>query len=54
MEKALKHISSYDYFGHYVVYTFNKQADNVHRTVFGGFVSLMMNCVMIVYVAFLL
>ena len=54
MEKFLKFISSFDYFGHYVVYTFNKQGDNVHRTSFGGFVSILMNIVMVVYVVFLL
>jgi Ca2+/H+ antiporter len=54
MEKLLKLISSYDYFGHYVVFSFNKQVDNVHRTAFGGFVSILMNIVMLVYVVFLL
>lgn len=54
MEKLLTQISSYDYFGHYVVYTFNKKVDNVHKTAFGGFISILMNITMLVYVFFLL
>lgn len=46
-------IKSQDYFGETIVFTFNKEEDNVHRTVFGGIVSLMIKFLMLVYVAYL-
>ena len=46
-------IKSQDYFGETIVFTFNKEEDNVHRTVFGGAVSLVIKFLMLVYVAYL-
>ena len=54
MSSFLNHLSSYDYFGHYVVFTFNKNEDNVHRTVFGGILSILMRFGMVGYIALLL
>ena len=47
-------IKSQDYFGETIVFTFNKHEDNVHRTVLGGLVSLVIKLLMFVYVAFLI
>lgn len=46
-------IKSHDYFGESIVFTFNKEQDNVHRTLFGGVVSLVIKILMFVYVVFL-
>ena len=46
-------IKSQDYFGETIVFTFNKEEDNVHRTIFGGAVSLVIKFLMLVYVAYL-
>jgi hypothetical protein len=54
MNSFLNHLSSYDYFGHNVVFTFNKNEDNVHRTVFGGILSIVMRFGMVGYIALLL
>jgi hypothetical protein len=54
MSSFLTYLSSYDYFGHYIVLTFNKNYDNVHRTVFGGILSILMRFGMIGYIGLLL
>ncbi len=54
MNSFLSHLTSYDYFGHYIVFTFNKKEDNVHRTVFGGILSIFMRFGMVGYIALLL
>ena len=54
MNSFLSHLTSYDYFGHYIVFTFNKKEDNVHRTVFGGILSILMRIGMVGNIALLL
>ena len=47
-------IKGQDYFGESIVLTFNKKSDNVHRTVLGGAVSIIIKILMFVYVVLLL
>jgi hypothetical protein len=54
MNKFLAYLSSYDYFGHSIVYTFNKKNDNIYRTSFGGLISVILRMGMITYVGLLL
>ncbi len=42
-----------DYFGQPVVMNFNGKRDNIHRTFFGGFVSLLINTLMLFYITYL-
>ena len=53
MRSIVNLIKSQDYFGETIVFTFNKEEDNVHRTIFGGAVSLVIKFLMLVYVAYL-
>jgi hypothetical protein len=49
MKKVLEYIKSFDYFGHQIVFVFNKKQDNVHRTFFGGLVSFILKLMVITY-----
>ena len=54
MDKFIKHISGYDYFGHCVVFTFNQQSSNIHKTFLGGLISLILRFGMITYIGLLI
>ena len=44
-----KYIKSIDQFGYPVHLSFNKNGENEHKTLFGGFVSVMINVVVLVF-----